>query len=212
VLVSKYNYKPDSPSSRYINKTKAHLSSLSSLTLFHTHYINQPHPTMLYSTFFALGLATAAAAITVTAPSNSTGWTSTGAQVIEWDVSPPSFFFPSFLLFVFLLLFFGLRSSMNSWCWSSRRMRDGKALGGGVISHARTLYQYLLPITTPSPNHSHPYQSTSSRSSCPSPRSLRDRTNPTGSQHRPLKFHYPTNQPLLPKLPYRTSKRSNDIR
>jgi hypothetical protein len=48
---------------------------------------------MLYSTFFALGLATAAAAITVTAPSNSTGWTSTGAQVIEWDVS---------LLFLFL--------------------------------------------------------------------------------------------------------------
>jgi len=49
---------------------------------------------MLYSTFFALGLATAAAAITVTAPSNSTGWTSTGAQVIEWDVSLslPSFF------------------------------------------------------------------------------------------------------------------------
>jgi hypothetical protein len=53
---------------------------------------------MLYSTFFALGLATAAAAITVTAPSNSTGWTSTGAQVIEWDVSPLPFF--PFFLFV----------------------------------------------------------------------------------------------------------------
>jgi hypothetical protein len=52
---------------------------------------------MLYSTFFALGLATAAAAITVTAPSNSTGWTSTGAQVIEWDVSLVSLpFFISF--------------------------------------------------------------------------------------------------------------------
>ena len=50
---------------------------------------------MLYSTFFALGLATAAAAITVTAPSNSTGWTSTGAQVIEWDVS--LFLLPFFL-------------------------------------------------------------------------------------------------------------------
>jgi hypothetical protein len=52
---------------------------------------------MLYSTFFALGLATAAAAITVTAPSNSTGWTSTGAQVIEWDVSLV-FIFHSFFL------------------------------------------------------------------------------------------------------------------
>jgi hypothetical protein len=52
---------------------------------------------MLYSTFFALGLATAAAAITVTAPSNSTGWTSTGAQVIEWDVS--LVYLPFFLFF-----------------------------------------------------------------------------------------------------------------
>ena len=45
---------------------------------------------MLYSTIFTLAMATAAAAIKVTAPSNSTGWTSTGAQVIEWDVSPVS--------------------------------------------------------------------------------------------------------------------------
>jgi hypothetical protein len=59
---------------------------------------------MLYSTFFALGLATAAAAITVTAPSNSTGWTSTGAQVIEWDVSLVSFAFFLSLLFGFSIL------------------------------------------------------------------------------------------------------------
>jgi len=53
---------------------------------------------MFYSTLLALGLATAAAAITVTAPSNSTGWTSTGAQVIEWDVSLVSLhFFFSFV-------------------------------------------------------------------------------------------------------------------
>jgi hypothetical protein len=57
--------------------------------------------TMLYSTFFALGLATAAAAITVTAPSNSTGWTSTGAQVIEWDVSLG--FLPFFPFFLFVI-------------------------------------------------------------------------------------------------------------
>ena len=43
---------------------------------------------MLYSTLLTtLALATAANAIKVTAPSNSTGWTSSGAQVIEWDVS-----------------------------------------------------------------------------------------------------------------------------
>jgi hypothetical protein len=35
----------------------------------------------------ALAFAASAAAIQVTAPSNTTGWTSTGAQVIEWDVS-----------------------------------------------------------------------------------------------------------------------------
>jgi len=63
------------------------LSSLSSLTLFIYSLHKSTTSTMLYSTFLALGLATAAAAITVTAPSNSTGWTSTGAQVIEWDVS-----------------------------------------------------------------------------------------------------------------------------
>jgi hypothetical protein len=88
------------PSMIYINSQSSaffFLSSIithhSSLTSFitHTSSINNTN-TMLFSTLIAsLGLATAVSAITVTAPSNSTGWTSTGAQVIEWDVSP-SFF------------------------------------------------------------------------------------------------------------------------
>jgi hypothetical protein len=80
-------------------QVKAHFHSLSHHSLFtlipilySLYQFNTSK--MLYSTFIALGLATAAAAITVTAPSNSTGWTSTGAQVIEWDVS---FFFSAFL-------------------------------------------------------------------------------------------------------------------
>jgi hypothetical protein len=59
---------------------------------------------MLYSTLFTIAFATAAAAIKVTAPSNSTGWTSTGAQVIEWDVSLLSFCCFLNLLYVSLLV------------------------------------------------------------------------------------------------------------
>jgi hypothetical protein len=68
-----------------------HHQSLLTFFITHTSSINNTN-TMLFSTLIAsLGLATAVSAITVTAPSNSTGWTSTGAQVIEWDVSPVFF-------------------------------------------------------------------------------------------------------------------------
>ena len=84
-----------SPTARvkiYKQQVKAHSSFLSLITLtlsiYSLHILNTS--TMLYSTIFTLAMATAAAAIKVTAPSNSTGWTSTGAQVIEWDVSTVS--------------------------------------------------------------------------------------------------------------------------
>jgi hypothetical protein len=83
---------------------------------------------MLYSTFFALGLATAAAAITVTAPSNSTGWTSTGAQVIEWDVSLVSF------AFFLSLSSLGFQSYLDAWSWLSGRMRGKSGVVGRVFT------------------------------------------------------------------------------
>lgn len=43
---------------------------------------------MLYSTLIsAAALVAGASALQITAPTNSSGWTSTGSQMIEWDVS-----------------------------------------------------------------------------------------------------------------------------
>lgn len=105
---------------------------------------------MLFSTLVTtLALATAANAIKVTAPSNSTGWTSSGAQVIEWDVS------------VFSSLLDTVLSSLSpplllSTSWTPRRGSVYEGSGLTVSSYSSTdlrwpsslLYTALSPPTS----------------------------------------------------------------
>jgi hypothetical protein len=44
----------------------------------------------MLTSFVALALAAVASAIQITQPTNTTGWTSSGAQMIKWDVSGSS--------------------------------------------------------------------------------------------------------------------------
>lgn len=63
----------------------------------------------------------------------------------------------------------------------------------------------LSPLPTPTPR-------TRLRPIRPIPVGSTAPLTPPGSQHRPLKFHYPTNLPVLPQLPNRTRHKRNDLR
>jgi hypothetical protein len=120
------------------------------LISFHRTY---PHiPTMLFSTLLTtLALATAVSAIKVTAPSNSTGWTSSGAQIIEWDVSlSPTFssFCSTLSAWLFGIIF------PRKECGLSRDGLDGQSImdmGRAMSTDLTFLLLTSAPLSVPSP-------------------------------------------------------------
>lgn len=84
----------DSPSTA--QHYKAWIVLKNSLLLTHHAHCKLPNAStvtsdllkMLYSTLVsAAALITAASALQITAPTNSSGWVASGANLIEWDVS-----------------------------------------------------------------------------------------------------------------------------
>ena len=102
---------------------------------------------MLYSTLFTIAFATAATAIKVTAPSNSTGWTSTGAQVIEWDVSLS----PSSLCFHSLSEMSQRREPRNRTCSQGHHVVSRRNALGPLSSFL--IYPLYYTTLSSSPHH-----------------------------------------------------------